>query len=60
VFRLDRVSLITTAFGVAVGLLTLEAAMGSGTIEVEGDPGVLEELLGYLELPNPAFNIVTP
>jgi alkyl sulfatase BDS1-like metallo-beta-lactamase superfamily hydrolase len=60
VFRLDRVSLITTAFGVAVGLLTLEAALDSGTIEVEGDPGVLEELLGYLELPNPAFNIVTP
>jgi alkyl sulfatase BDS1-like metallo-beta-lactamase superfamily hydrolase len=60
VFRLDRVSLITTAFGVAVGLLTLEAALGSGTIEVEGDPAVLEELLGYLELPNPAFNIVTP
>ena len=60
VFRLDRVGLISTAFGVAIGLLTLEAALSSGAIEVEGDPSVLGELLGYLELPAPAFNIVTP
>ena len=60
IFRLDRVGLITTAFGVAIGLLTLEAALGSGSIEVTGDPAVLGELLGYLELPASAFPIVTP
>ena len=60
VFRLDRVSLITTAFGIAVGLLTLDDAMAAGKIKVSGDPAILAELLGYLELPDPAFNIVTP
>ena len=60
VFRLDRVSLISTAFGVAVGLLTLESALGSGAVEVSGDPSIFGELLSYLELPNPEFNIVTP
>ena len=34
--------------------------MAAGTIEVSGDPAILAELLGYLELPDPAFNIVTP
>ena len=55
-----QVSLISTAFGVAVGLLTLESALGSGAVEVSGDPSIFGELLSYLELPNPEFNIVTP
>jgi alkyl sulfatase BDS1-like metallo-beta-lactamase superfamily hydrolase len=35
-------------------------ALGTGAIEVAGDPAILGELLGYLEMPTPAFNIVTP
>ena len=60
VFRLARVPLITTAFGSAIGLVTLDDALGTGAIEVAGDPAILGELLGYLEMPTPAFNIVTP
>jgi len=60
VFTMDRVGLITTAFGVALGMMTLDDVLAGGTISVAGDPAVLTELLGYLETPPAAFNIVTP
>lgn len=41
-------------------LLGLMAGQGPGDIELTGDPGVLQTLLGLLDTPDPAFAIVTP
>ena len=55
-FTLTRSALI----GLVTGTLDLAAALGDGTVTVEGDPAVLARLVALLSPPNPAFAIVTP
>jgi alkyl sulfatase BDS1-like metallo-beta-lactamase superfamily hydrolase len=45
---------------VLFGVMTLEQAIGSGSITVEGDPERLGELMGLLDTFGAPFNIVTP
>jgi alkyl sulfatase BDS1-like metallo-beta-lactamase superfamily hydrolase len=45
---------------VIAGTTTLEALVGSGRLEVDGDAAKLQELLGLLDPPDPTFAIVTP
>ena len=48
---------------VSTKMRLMSAVMGdlaSPGIEVSGDPGALQSLLGVLDRPDPAFNIVTP
>ena len=40
--------------------VTLDAAFGEGSVDVEGESGRLEELLSYLDTFEFWFNIVTP
>ena len=54
--RLTRAALI----GVATGQLDLAAALGDGSLVVDGDPAALQGLLGVLAPVDPAFPIVTP
>ena len=54
--RLTRAVLI----GVATGQLDVAAALGDGSLAIDGDPAVLQELLGVLDPVDPAFPIVTP
>ncbi|MDI9918672.1 alkyl sulfatase dimerization domain-containing protein [Rhodococcus sp. IEGM 1379] len=46
--------------GVLLGGADLAAAIGDGSVVVEGDPAKLAELAGYLDDPDPNFAIVTP
>jgi alkyl sulfatase BDS1-like metallo-beta-lactamase superfamily hydrolase len=55
-FALVRVALI----GLVTGVLDLGAAMGDGTVVVDGDASVLGRLVGLLAPVDPAFDIVTP
>jgi alkyl sulfatase BDS1-like metallo-beta-lactamase superfamily hydrolase len=41
-------------------LLGLLAGQGTGGVTTDGDTGVLDRLLGFLDPPDPAFPIVTP
>ena len=54
--RLARVALI----GAITGMLDLPAALGDGTIVVDGDIAELGQLVGLLAEPDPDFAIVTP
>lgn len=56
VFTLARRALI----GLVTGSLDLQAALGDGTVTVEGDPTVLGRLVALLAPVDPAFDIVTP
>ena len=40
--------------------MSVADALAAGAIEIEGDAGVLEELLSLLESPPGRFPIVTP
>ncbi len=55
-FTLTRRSLI----GLITGSLDLGAAMGDGTVGVDGDPAVLGRLVAVLAPVDPNFSIVTP
>lgn len=55
-FTLTRGALI----GLVTGALDLQAALGDGTVAVEGDPSVLARLVALLADPDPGFDIVTP
>ncbi len=55
-FTLTRRSLI----GLITGSLDLGAAMGDGTVTVDGDPAVLSRLVAVLAPVDPGFDIVTP
>ena len=55
-FTLTRRSLI----GLITGSLDLGAALGDGTVGVDGDPEVLGRLVGLLGPVDPDFSIVTP
>ncbi|MCU0261386.1 MAG: MBL fold metallo-hydrolase [Ilumatobacteraceae bacterium] len=55
-FSLPRPALI----GLVTGALDLGAAMGDGTVVVDGDASVLGRLVGLLAPVDPAFDIVTP
>lgn len=55
-FTLTRRSLI----GVVTGQLDLAAALGDGTITVDGDPSAMTNLVGLLAPIDPEFAIVTP
>jgi len=46
--------------GLVTGSLDLTAALGDGTVEVDGDPGVLGRLVALVAPVNPAFDIVVP
>jgi alkyl sulfatase BDS1-like metallo-beta-lactamase superfamily hydrolase len=50
----------TTLDDINTGQLTWQDAIGSGKIQVQGDPGKLFELLSLMEGFDPMFNIVTP
>ncbi len=56
VFTLSRLALI----GLVTGTLDLAAALADGTVTVEGDPGVLGQLVSLLGPTDPGFAIVTP
>jgi len=55
-FTLARLALI----GLIVGTLDLAAALGDGTVVVEGDATDLGRLIGLIAPVDPAFAIVTP
>ena len=55
-FTLTRHTLI----GVVTGQLDLTAALGDGTVTVDGDPTTMANLVGLLAPVDPDFNIVTP
>ena len=55
-FMLTRSALI----GLVTGTLDLAAALGDGTVTVEGDPAVLGRLVALLAPRDPDFAIVTP
>jgi alkyl sulfatase BDS1-like metallo-beta-lactamase superfamily hydrolase len=55
-FTLSRRSLI----GVVTGELDLAAALGDGTVTIDGDPSAMANLVGLLGPVDPNFNIVTP
>jgi alkyl sulfatase BDS1-like metallo-beta-lactamase superfamily hydrolase len=55
-FTLTRRALI----GLVTGQLDLAAALGDGTVQIDGDPGALVRLVGYVAAVDPDFNIVTP
>jgi len=55
-FTLARLALI----GLVTGQLDLSAAIGDGTVAVDGDPHVLERLVALLAPVDPDFPIVTP
>jgi alkyl sulfatase BDS1-like metallo-beta-lactamase superfamily hydrolase len=55
-FTLTRVALV----GVVTGSLDLAAAMGAGTVTVDGDPAVLGRLVALVAPVDPDFAIVTP
>ena len=55
-FTLSRLALI----GLVTGQLDLSAAIGDGTVAVDGDPHVLERLVALLAPVDPDFPIVTP
>ncbi len=55
-FRLTRLQLIALVTGQA----DLSAAIGDGSVEVEGDPAVLGRLVAVLAPVDPDFHIVTP
>jgi alkyl sulfatase BDS1-like metallo-beta-lactamase superfamily hydrolase len=55
-FTLTRRSLI----GLVIGELDLTAAIGDGTVEVDGDPAAMATLVGLLAPVDPEFDIVTP
>ena len=46
--------------GLVTGTLDLQAALADGTVGVDGDPGVLATLVGFLAPVDPNFAIVTP
>ncbi|MCU0308579.1 MAG: MBL fold metallo-hydrolase [Thermoleophilia bacterium] len=56
VFTLTRRALI----GLVTGRLDLPAALGDGTVAVEGDPAVLGRLVALIAPVDPDFAIVTP
>lgn len=56
VFHLTRPDLI----GVLLGGTDLNGMISDGRVRVEGDVGLLGELAGYLDAPDPDFAIVTP
>ena len=56
VFTLARLDLI----GLVTGTLDPIAALGDGTVVVDGDVGVLAQLVGVLAEPDPDFDIVVP
>ena len=52
---------ITTMIGGGTGPATgTFAALGDATLVVDGDVGVLAQLVGVLSEPDPDFDIVTP
>ena len=55
-FTLARLDLI----GMVTGALDPAAALGDGTVVVDGDVGVLARLVGVLAEPDPDFDIVVP
>ena len=55
-FSLTRPTLI----GLVTGTLDLDAAIGDGTVVVDGDPGVLGRLVAVLAPVDPDFDIVVP
>lgn len=55
-FTLTRLALI----GAVSGTLDVGAALGDGTIVVDGDPEILGRLVGLLAPVDPDFDIVTP
>ena len=55
-FTLTRPTLI----GAITGAVDVAAALGDGTIGVQGDPGELAQLVEYLAPVDPDFAIVTP
>jgi alkyl sulfatase BDS1-like metallo-beta-lactamase superfamily hydrolase len=55
-FTLSRRSLID----VITGEVDLAAALGDGTVTIDGDPSAMSNLVGLLEPVDPDFNIVTP
>jgi alkyl sulfatase BDS1-like metallo-beta-lactamase superfamily hydrolase len=55
-FHLDRMTLI----GIVTGTVDLAAAIGSGAVTVDGDPGELAQLVAVLGPVDPNFPIVTP
>jgi len=55
-FTLTRIALI----GLVTGTLDITAAVGDGTVTIEGDPTVLGRLVALLAPVDPDFNIVTP
>ena len=46
--------------GLVTGTLDLAAALGDGTVTVDGDPAVLGRLVALLAPGDPNFAIVTP
>jgi alkyl sulfatase BDS1-like metallo-beta-lactamase superfamily hydrolase len=46
--------------GLVTGQLDLAAALGDGSVTVDGDPAELGSLVGLLAPVDPDFNIVTP
>ncbi|TVR26421.1 MAG: MBL fold metallo-hydrolase [Ilumatobacter sp.] len=55
-FTLSRRSLI----GVVIGQVDLAAALGDGTVTIDGDPSAMANLVGLLGPVDPDFSIVTP
>ncbi|MCB0987585.1 MAG: hypothetical protein KDB09_07405, partial [Acidimicrobiales bacterium] len=55
-FTLTRAALI----GAITGTLDVVAALGDGTVQCAGDPGVLGTLVGLVDRVDPDFAIVTP
>jgi len=55
-FSLTRHALI----GLITGSLDLMAALGDGSVQVDGDPSVLAGLIGVVAEVDPGFNIVLP
>jgi alkyl sulfatase BDS1-like metallo-beta-lactamase superfamily hydrolase len=55
-FTLTRLDLI----GLVIGTLDLPSALADGTVTVDGDPAILQRLVGLLAPVDPDFAIVTP
>ncbi|MFO7590312.1 MAG: alkyl sulfatase C-terminal domain-containing protein, partial [Acidimicrobiia bacterium] len=55
-FTLTRTVLI----GLVTGTVDLVAALGDGTVTVDGDPAILGSLIGVVAPVDPDFAIVTP
>ena len=62
--RDGRQATLTVRYGDLLAALfsgqPLAAKLASGDAKIEGDPAAFARLIGWLDKPDPAFNIVTP